>query len=42
MKATWMNFIPLVTQNVLTGKNFEAIYTNEITIYNNEQLKLIL
>lgn len=39
-KANWMPFKPLVVQNVLTGANFEAIWSSEKTIYDNEQIKL--
>lgn len=42
MKATWMDFKPMATQNVLSGKNFEAIWSNEKTAYDNIQQKLIL
>jgi hypothetical protein len=41
MKANWLPFVPLTRQNVLSGVNHEAIYTNEPTIYNNVQLQLI-
>lgn len=32
-KATWMNFKPMVIQNVLSGSNYEAIWTNMPTSY---------
>ena len=41
-KATWMNFSPMVHQDVLTGKHEEAIWTNLKTVWNdNKQLSLI-
>ncbi len=40
-KANWLPFSHLITQNVRTGKHEEMIWTNEKTIYNNQQLKLI-
>ncbi|MFI5404877.1 MAG: hypothetical protein ACHQ1D_00040 [Nitrososphaerales archaeon] len=39
-KATWMDFKPMAIQNTLTGINFEAIWTNEKTHYDNIQQKL--
>lgn len=40
-KADWLPFVPLVTHNVLSGSNHECIWTNEPTLYNNQQLMLI-
>ncbi len=41
-KATWMDFKPMIQHQVLSGKNYEAIWTNEPTIYDNEQTQLEL
>lgn len=38
-KADWLPFKTMVTQNVLTGKHHEVIYTNDHSQYDNEQLK---
>jgi 16S rRNA G966 N2-methylase RsmD len=39
-KATWMNFIPIVKQRGSLKTTTEAIWTNEPTIYWNEQQSL--
>ena len=39
-KANWMSFKPMVTQNVLSGKNQEAIWSNLPTAFDNVQLEL--
>jgi site-specific DNA-adenine methylase len=39
-KATWMDFKPLVNQNCLSGKNLEAIWTNEVVSYAGRQLEI--
>lgn len=39
-KATWMDFKPMVIQNVRTGKYHEAIWSNQLTAYDNQQIKL--
>jgi hypothetical protein len=36
-RANWLPFRPMVTQNVLTGKNHEAIYSNEKTSFDYQQ-----
>lgn len=41
-KADWMGFKPMITQNVLSGKNTEAIWSNIPTVFDNEQLTLSL
>jgi hypothetical protein len=41
-KATWMDFKPMVTQNVLSGRNEEAIWSNHPTPYDNIQLKIAI
>jgi len=41
-KATWLPFLPMVTQQVLTGKHSEVIWTNYHTHFNNIQQKLEL
>ena len=40
-KATWMPFKPLCRQNVLSGENQEAIYSNQNLSYPKKQLTLI-
>lgn len=40
-RATWMDFKPMAKQNVLSGVNHEAIWTNYHTQYDNEQLTLL-
>lgn len=42
MKADWLKFSPMVTQNVLSGAHAEGIWTNEHTVYDNVQQKLEL
>ncbi len=39
-KADWLPFVPMTNQNVLSGNYCEAIWTNEHTHYNNQQLCL--
>ncbi len=39
-KADWMNFTPMIEQNVLSGKNYEVIYSNLETSFDYSQLKL--
>lgn len=39
-KADWMDFKPFIQQNVLSGKNYECIWTNYPTIFDNEQTTL--
>jgi len=39
-KATWMDFKPMVVQNVLTGRNNECIWSNLPTAYDVPVLKL--
>lgn len=39
-KATWMDFKPMITQNVLTGKHQEVIWSNMPMVFDNEQLKM--
>lgn len=39
-KATWMDFNPMVTHQGCKGKNFEAIWTNQKTQYDNVQGQL--
>ena len=41
-KANWMPFKPMVTQQVLSGKHKEVIWSNKKTNYDNEQLKLLI
>ncbi len=41
-KATWMDFKPIKMQRGSLFSTTEAIWTNEHTIYDNEQQKLIL
>lgn len=41
-RATWLPFVPMVKQQVLTGQNHEAIWTNYHTHYNNIQQTLDL
>jgi len=41
-KATWLPFLPMVSQNVLSGRSAECIWTNYHTHFNNIQQKLIL
>ncbi len=40
-KADWLDFQPMVRQNVLSGKNYEAIWSNHPTVFDNEQLKIL-
>lgn len=40
--ANWLPFRPMVKQNVLSGEHPEAIWTNEPTVYDNEQMVLFL
>lgn len=41
-RATWMDFSPMIHQNVLSGRNEEAIWTNQKTVWNDQkQLQLI-
>lgn len=39
-KATWLDFKPMITQNVLSGSHHEAIWTNYHTHFNNVQLTM--
>lgn len=39
-KATWLPFVPMVSQNTLSGNYKEAIYTNTPTHFNNVQQEL--
>lgn len=41
-KATWMDFKPIISQRGLIKKTTEAIWTNEPTVYHNEQTILSL
>lgn len=41
-KADWMDFKPFVVQNVRTGKHSEAIWCNEKTPFDNEQIKMAI
>lgn len=38
-RATWLDFKPLINQNVLSGKNQEAIWTNQKVSYMGRQLE---
>lgn len=40
MKATWMDFKPMATHHTRTGTNYEAIWSNYPTPYDNIQTKL--
>jgi hypothetical protein len=40
IKANWMNFKPMVTHKGRTGKQREAIWSNEKTEYDNVQQKI--
>lgn len=40
-KADWLPFKPMIEQFVLTGKNSEAIWSNQPTVFDNLQLSLI-
>lgn len=40
-QAAWLPFKSFVHQNVLSGKNKEAIWTNEPTAFDNQQLSLL-
>lgn len=40
-KADWMDFKPIISQRGSLKTTTEAIWTNEPTIYDNQQLKLI-
>jgi len=39
-QATWMDFKPMITQKVLSGKNHECILSNYPTAFDNEQMKM--
>ncbi len=39
-KADWMDFKPMVVQNVLSGKHHEAVWCNEPTYFDVVQTKL--
>lgn len=39
-KADWMDFKPFLNQNVLSGRNNEAIWSNLHTAFDNEQKEL--
>lgn len=41
MKATWLDFKPMVLHKGRTGMQHEGIWTNEATAFDNIQLKLI-
>lgn len=41
LKATWMDFKPLIIQKGSAGWQKEAIWCNEVTAFDNQQLKLI-
>jgi len=36
-KAKWLNFKPMTCQFTLTGKQSEAIWSNQVTAFDNEQ-----
>lgn len=40
-KANWLPFKPMITQRVLKGNCNEVIYSNEVTAFDNIQLKLL-
>lgn len=40
-KANWMDFKPLIHQNVLSGRNDEMIWTNEKVSYMGKQLEIV-
>lgn len=40
MGANWLDFKPLVTQQTKNGVQEEAIWTNQVLSYKNEQIKL--
>jgi len=40
-RASWMNFKPMITQNVMSGKYQEAIWSNLPIAFDNEQMKLL-
>jgi len=40
IKANWLEFKPMVTQNILSGKYKEAIYSNHKTNFDDIQLEL--
>lgn len=40
-KATWMDFRPMIQQQCLSGKISEAIWCNQPTSYDHEQLSFI-
>ena len=40
-KATWMNFKPLAIHKTKNGTQKEAIWSNEITAFDNQQLQLL-
>ena len=39
-KADWMNFKPLVSQQCSSGRNHEAIWTNESSVFDLKQYEL--
>lgn len=40
--ADWMDFKPMIIQNVLSGKTSEAIWTNQKSAFDFEQMKLAI
>lgn len=40
MKATWMDFKPMVINNVRSGRTSEAIWLNSVSVYDNVQTQL--
>ena len=42
MKATWLDFKPMKTQNVLSGSHSEGIWSNFPTAYDNIQTSLFI
>ncbi len=42
IKATWMDFKPVITQRGTIKKGTEAIYTNEYSHYDNIQQELFI
>jgi len=39
-KADWMDFKPLVSQQCSTGRNYEAIWLNEPSVFDQKQFEL--
>lgn len=41
-KADWMDFKPIVKQRGSLKESVEAIWTNKVTVYHNEQMKMAI